>query len=124
MRAVTPLYIKSSELSPQRSHIIDDHKPRPDFGYRARCSCGFAEAALARSLARFCRISRVCVDQFQSGWRSVMVAVGGPTRARVSAQRSALGSRYRSAMRRTRSAASAAGNPAAVTTTGVPRIRA
>ena len=36
----------------------------------------------------------------------------GPVRARVSARRSASGSRYRPAMRRTRSAASAAGIPA------------
>ena len=47
-----------------------------------------------------------------------MVAAGGPVRARVSARRSASGSRYRPAMRRTRSAASAAGIPAAVTNSG------
>ena len=71
---------------------------------------------------RSCRVPRVCVDQ--SGWRSVMVAAGGPVRARVSARRSASGSRYRPAMRRTRSAASAAGIPAAVTNSGRLRIRA
>jgi hypothetical protein len=47
-----------------------------------------------------------------------MVAAGGPARARVSARRSASGSRCRSAMRRTRSAASALGIPAAVTNNG------
>ena len=47
-----------------------------------------------------------------------MVATGGPARARVSARRKASGSRYRAAMRRTRSAASAAGIPAAVTNSG------
>ena len=62
---------------------------------------------------RFCRVPRVCVGQL--GWRLVMVAGGGPVRARVSARRSASGSRYRPAMRRTRSAASAAGIPAEVT---------
>ena len=49
-----------------------------------------------------CRISRVCVGQ--SGWRSVMVAAGGPARARASARRRAPGGRYRPAMHRTRSA--------------------
>ena len=49
-----------------------------------------------------------------------MVAAGGPARARVSARRSASGSGYRPARRRTRSAASAAGIPAAVTNNGRP----
>ena len=44
----------------------------------------------------------------------------GPARARVSAWRSASGSRCRPTMRRTRSAASAAGIPAAVTNSGRP----
>ena len=61
--------------------------------------------------ARTCRMPRVCVGQ--PGWRPVMAAAGGPVRARLSARRSASGSRYRPAMRRTRSAASAAGIPAA-----------
>jgi hypothetical protein len=43
---------------------------------------------------------------------------GGPVRARVSARRRASGSRYRPAMSRTRSAASVAGIPAAVTNSG------
>jgi hypothetical protein len=43
---------------------------------------------------------------------------GGSARARVSARRSASGSRYRPVMRRTRSAASAAGILAAVTNNG------
>jgi hypothetical protein len=47
-----------------------------------------------------------------------MVAAGTPVRARVSARRRASGSRYRPAMCRTRSAASAAGIPAAVTNSG------
>jgi hypothetical protein len=47
-----------------------------------------------------------------------VVAAGEPARARVSARRSASGSRYRPAMRRTRSAASTAGIPAAVTNSG------
>src|SRR2546421_10439652 len=61
-------------------------------------------------------VPRVFVGQ--SSWRSVMVTAGGPVRARVSARRRASGSRYRSAMRRTRSAASAQGIPAAVTNSG------
>jgi hypothetical protein len=63
-----------------------------------------------------CRISRVWVGQ--SGWRPVMLTAAGPARARVSARRSASGSRYRLAMRRTRSAASALGIPAVVTNNG------
>jgi hypothetical protein len=63
-----------------------------------------------------CRISRVWVGQ--PGWRPVMVTAGGPARARVSARRRASGSRYQPAMRRTRSAASVAGIPAAVTNSG------
>ena len=47
-----------------------------------------------------------------------MVTVGGPIRARWSARRRASGSRYRPVMCRTRSAASAAGIPAAVTNNG------
>ena len=47
-----------------------------------------------------------------------MMAAVGLARARVSARRSASGSRYRPAMRRTRSATSAAGIPAAVTNNG------
>ncbi len=54
----------------------------------------------------------------QSGWRSVMVATGGPARARVSARRRASRSRYRPAMCRTRFAAPPAGIPAAVTSSG------
>ena len=55
--------------------------------------------------------------------RSVGLAVGhggcgGPVRARVSVRRRASGSRYRPAMSRTRSAASAAVIPAAVTNSG------
>jgi hypothetical protein len=53
----------------------------------------------------------------QSGWRAVMAA-GGSACARVSARRSASGGRYRPAMCQTRSAASAAGIPAAVTNNG------
>ncbi len=63
-----------------------------------------------------CRISRVCAGQ--SAGRSVMVAAGGPARARASARRSASGSRYRPAMRRTRSAAPALGIPDGVTNSG------
>jgi hypothetical protein len=47
-----------------------------------------------------------------------MVTIGEPARARVSARRSASGSRYRPTMRRTRSAASALGIPDAVTNSG------
>jgi hypothetical protein len=49
-----------------------------------------------------------------------MLTAGGHVRARVSARRGASGSRYRPAIRRTRSAASAAGIPAAVTNSGRP----
>jgi hypothetical protein len=56
-----------------------------------------------------------CVFVAQLGWRSVIVVAGGSARARVSARRRASGSRYRPAIRRTRSAASAAGIPAVVT---------
>ena len=47
-----------------------------------------------------------------------MLIAGGPARARASARRRASGSRLRPAMRRTRSAASALGIPAAVTNNG------
>jgi hypothetical protein len=47
-----------------------------------------------------------------------MVAAGGSARARLSARRSASGSRHRPVMRPTRLAASAAGIPAAVTNNG------
>jgi hypothetical protein len=47
-----------------------------------------------------------------------MVVAVGLVRARVSARRSASGSRYRSAMRRTRSAASVLGIPTTVTNSG------
>ena len=63
-----------------------------------------------------CRVPGACVDQ--SGWRSVVVVAGGPVGATVLARRSASGGRYRPAMRRTRSAESAAGIPAAVTNGG------
>jgi len=53
----------------------------------------------------------------QSGWRAVMAA-GGSVGARVSARRDASGGRCRPAMCQTRSAASAAGIPAAVTSNG------
>jgi hypothetical protein len=49
-----------------------------------------------------------------------MLAGGGPAPARVLGRRSAPGSRYRPAMRRTRAAASARGIPAAVTNSGRP----
>jgi hypothetical protein len=64
---------------------------------------------------RIC-ISHGCVGQ--SDWRSVILAVGGPGRTRVSARASASGSRYRSAMTRTRSVAPSAGIPAAVANSG------
>ena len=69
-----------------------------------------------RANVLICRVPRVLMGQ--SGWRSVMVVAGGSARARVSARRSASGSRYHPAMRRTRSAASTAGIPAAVTNNG------
>jgi hypothetical protein len=56
-----------------------------------------------RGNALTCRIPRVC--EGQSVWRSAVAAAGGTARARVSARRSASGSRYRPAMCRTRSAA-------------------
>ncbi len=73
------------------------------------CRAGCPGASRSGTSAHGC-VPRVCVGQ--SGCRSVMVAAGGPGRARVSVRRSASGSRYRPAMRRTRSAASAAGIPA------------
>src|SRR5215472_3876339 len=84
--------------------------PRVGRGHATEHAC--ATSAL-------CREARV----FQRGWL-VWVIPGGPVRASVSAQRRASGIRNRPAMFWTRSAASVARIPAAVTNTGhaeVPR---
>ena len=70
-----------------------------------------SESMFISGRVRFCRVPRFCVGQ--PGWGPATVVAGRAARARVSARRSASGSRYRPAMRRTRSAASGAGSPGA-----------
>ena len=84
--------------------------------YATGCQISSGNLPGYRSRTLSCRVPRFWVGQ--PGWRPVTVVAGGAARARVSARRSASGSRYRPAMRRTRSAASAGGIPAAVTNNG------
>jgi hypothetical protein len=106
------------------SHAAEHHPHRiamPSRRVATRTGPEFARPCVTptRRVARTCRISPVWVGQ--PGWRPVMAVRGwtlSPRGCRRGAVRRAAGTR--SAMRRTRSAASARGIPAAVTNNGRP----
>jgi hypothetical protein len=106
--------------------LAGQRHPRHDAARRRNRWAAWAEQKISAGTAALLLASvPVCMPRSAHVRMSVGLAgghggCGRPVRARVSARRSASGSRYRPAMRRTRSAASAAGIPAAVTNSGRP----